>query len=494
MPPKKTKILPSAQNPLTLKKLFKELNEEKQRKYALQSMEKSAVDTSAQIIPETQASGSAAQNFSHVEVQNNDSELIENSQVEHMEINDGFQIVRNNRKRIRTSSTDDARSGVRIQNRFQPLEQKSREKEVQQSVMKKTKPPPIFVEDISMKEISNILKEITEKDDFFVNKLKSAIRITSKNIEVFEKIVAILRDKEVKFITFTPSDKKNKTIVLKKLFGGYDEKEIEEEIKNMKLESIEIVKIVRINKIVNQDRSSGYRVILTCNSDVKVLKKVTKLFNQKIVWDDLRKKPIYQCYNCQLTGHTSQNCGLPWRCVKCIDPHPKGNCPNKGKEKNEFQVKCVNCGKVGHPASWRGCEFFQYVNMQEADRRKKVKNIRSQEARKSWKKVTEGVLFSDMSRNVDKNFPPLRPTTQAMGYTQQTQQARNAQPQNNRYTQENNQQNKKSEMDDIKSFMLDFRNEMMTCLNERLEHMNNRINMNSQRINEILRRLTPQCN
>lgn len=77
---------------------------------------------------------------------------------------------------------------------------------------------------------------------------------------------------------------------------------------------------------------------------------------------------MIQCYRCQRFGHSSTNCGMTPRCVKCLLSHESGKCflPKytslKESERIEGQdevkspkASCVNCGNVSHPASWRGC-------------------------------------------------------------------------------------------------------------------------------------------
>ncbi|GIY03628.1 RNA-directed DNA polymerase from mobile element jockey [Caerostris darwini] len=63
---------------------------------------------------------------------------------------------------------------------------------------------------------------------------------------------------------------------------------------------------------------------------------------------------IGQCHRCQLFGHSSINCRLPARCVKCAGPHLTGECTHTTKMENPI---CANC-KGPHPASYRGCPKF----------------------------------------------------------------------------------------------------------------------------------------
>ncbi|GIX68000.1 hypothetical protein CEXT_299581 [Caerostris extrusa] len=57
------------------------------------------------------------------------------------------------------------------------------------------------------------------------------------------------------------------------------------------------------------------------------------------------KCTIGQCHRCQLFGHSSINCRLPARCVKCA---------HTTKMENPVFANC----KGPHPASYRGCPKF----------------------------------------------------------------------------------------------------------------------------------------
>lgn len=63
-----------------------------------------------------------------------------------------------------------------------------------------------------------------------------------------------------------------------------------------------------------------------------------------------------QCKRCQKWGHIARNCSRPFSCVKCDSVHEPGACL---QGQNGDNPKCVNCGEIGHPASWRGCSAFK---------------------------------------------------------------------------------------------------------------------------------------
>ena len=82
------------------------------------------------------------------------------------------------------------------------------------------------------------------------------------------------------------------------------------------------------------------------------------LFNTKnkcLIWERPLRQPIIQCFACQRFGHTSQNCHMPPRCVKCPQQHADGACQNTDKTQKAY---CVNCGICGHPANYKHCPKY----------------------------------------------------------------------------------------------------------------------------------------
>lgn len=99
---------------------------------------------------------------------------------------------------------------------------------------------------------------------------------------------------------------------------------------------------------------------------------IKELNRQIIKWEKPKKRDRDpQCRRCGTScpWHISRNCNCPYRCVKCDQKHLPGECQRTATDSSE--PYCVNCGKLGHPANWRGCPSYKaYV----AARRKKVAN------------------------------------------------------------------------------------------------------------------------
>ncbi|KFM56548.1 Nucleic-acid-binding protein from transposon X-element, partial [Stegodyphus mimosarum] len=66
------------------------------------------------------------------------------------------------------------------------------------------------------------------------------------------------------------------------------------------------------------------------------------------------KNLIAQCHNSPKWHHSSENCFLLPRCVKCAGQHKTSLCPKQGFIENPL---CVNCSN-SRPASYRGCVKF----------------------------------------------------------------------------------------------------------------------------------------
>ncbi|GFT77158.1 uncharacterized protein TNCV_1984481 [Trichonephila clavipes] len=64
---------------------------------------------------------------------------------------------------------------------------------------------------------------------------------------------------------------------------------------------------------------------------------------------------ITQCFTCNNFNHTSENCCITPRCLKCGEAHITRECPIKQKLE---QLYCINCQIYGHMANWQGCPCY----------------------------------------------------------------------------------------------------------------------------------------
>ncbi|GBM19569.1 hypothetical protein AVEN_274106-1 [Araneus ventricosus] len=100
-------------------------------------------------------------------------------------------------------------------------------------------------------------------------------------------------------------------------------------------------------EISNFCRSQGF--------DFHVIAPVNKRPLKVLVEEYKGRNIINQCYKCNWYHHKAGECQSNARCLKCAGPHETNKCSITSTIPNP---KCINCGEVGHVASYRGCKMF----------------------------------------------------------------------------------------------------------------------------------------
>ena len=159
-------------------------------------------------------------------------------------------------------------------------------------------------------------------------------------------------------LTFKKKKKCDKphTYLLKGMSDDTRLEDVEEALKSS--QNIQFCKIERFKtnqSIKNKRELPIFLVQIKPEYKVQDLLKISTVSYQKIHWEKINKRNLTQCRNCQRFGHISGNCGMPFRCVKCIGSnHKHGECP-PDKETAKEDLSCISCGQKGHPASFHGC-------------------------------------------------------------------------------------------------------------------------------------------
>ncbi|GFW66349.1 nucleic-acid-binding protein from transposon X-element [Trichonephila clavipes] len=115
-----------------------------------------------------------------------------------------------------------------------------------------------------------------------------------------------------------------------------------------------------------------------------------------------RRPGVSQCYNCNLFNHSSKNCFMCTRCLKCGESHRTNECPIKEKIENPV---CINCNKTGHMAIWSQCEEYPKRKLKKGEtiRNRNTSTITS----KPSKPVTPNLSFAAaLSGASNKNSTP----------------------------------------------------------------------------------------
>lgn len=160
-----------------------------------------------------------------------------------------------------------------------------------------------------------------------------------------------LRTQDIAFHTYSRKDEKLFKAVI---FGlpNYVEDGLSAEIASLGFENV----IVRKMKVPAEKSSycPPFLVQLPPGADFAKFRQIRLLCNTVVQIRKYRSNNRYgtQCYRCQGFGHSSANCNLAPRCVKCTDPHLTEECPKKTRDQ---PAKCCNCGG-NHPANFRQCK------------------------------------------------------------------------------------------------------------------------------------------
>lgn len=210
---------------------------------------------------------------------------------------------------------------------------------------------PIFVS-ASFEVVKNLCipLKLKAKPTFKVKGSK-ATQITCENLLDKKVIMDALKIKQIHYHTFSEPSEKPSNFVLKGFFNTESETLLE-------ALNLSDVPASKVKKIFNNEHHPMYLVSFpsSLNMNCKILNYNHRLVDHiSVKWEPFKnrnKKPI-QCFNCQRWGHSSSNCGYPYRCVKCDEPHGVGECKRKNKE--EGSPKCVNC-KKDHAANYKNCE------------------------------------------------------------------------------------------------------------------------------------------
>lgn len=189
------------------------------------------------------------------------------------------------------------------------------------------------------------------------------ITIQASNIVSFQILKSAVKTIEgCQSSTFTPSHQRPKNLVLKGVYGDYDEKDVKLALKALNFQQATITKVVKIKYDKKDESRYFFMVQVTSDSKTLEITRCICLLSQVVHWQRLRKRGPFPCIKCQRFRHTSQICNCTRRCVKCSGDHDPKQCSlalNAPKE----NIKCANCNHVGHPASYKGCIYYKNATL-----------------------------------------------------------------------------------------------------------------------------------
>lgn len=220
--------------------------------------------------------------------------------------------------------------------------------------------PPILIQlqaDWSHQKIKDLVTKYN-KNFHLQYRNNNKVAVQSYSSESHSQIKAGLLSENVQFHTFSRKDEKMYKTVIRGL-PEYFEETLAQELADIGFEGTKVTKLKSPKG--NDSKCPPFLVQLPAGCDIAKFRLIRYLGNCAI--EIRRFKPNTttgtQCFRCQGFGHSSHNCNLPARCVKCTDSHATRDCPKKDKKE---PARCCNCNQ-DHPANYRQCtERQKYVD------------------------------------------------------------------------------------------------------------------------------------
>ncbi|GFU89347.1 nucleic-acid-binding protein from transposon X-element [Trichonephila clavipes] len=166
-------------------------------------------------------------------------------------------------------------------------------------------------------------------------------------------LMANLKEKSEEFYVIDPPDSCPLKIVIKGLPVCTEIGEIQADLTS---QGFCVVKVAQLTRLKTKSPLPIFMVEFDRNPDFPDIFQLKKCCYLAVQVDTFNRRPgVSQCYNCNLFNHSSKNCYMRTRCLKCFESHRTSDCPIREKIANPV---CINCNKTGHMANWSQCEEF----------------------------------------------------------------------------------------------------------------------------------------
>lgn len=247
--------------------------------------------------------------------------------------------------------------------------------EASATIKKSAHIPPIIMEIRSDWTHESIIKMITAYTKQFHLKYRgnNKVAIHCHSSEAHQSAKEGLRKVNASYVTYTRKDEKAFKIVIRGL-PAFVEDQLVDELASLGFPGAKTI-------ILKSSKSDGtdcppFLVQLPVGTDLNKFRKIKYILNCSINMSKYKpnRSAGTQCFRCQAFGHSSKNCNMPARCVKCVEFHEVGKC-NKTDRKEP--AHCVNC-KEDHPANYRQCvarlEYLKRIELKREESKSKLQS------------------------------------------------------------------------------------------------------------------------
>ncbi|GFS80863.1 nucleic-acid-binding protein from transposon X-element [Trichonephila clavipes] len=305
-----------------------------------------------------------------------------------------------------------------------------------------------------------VMQEITRKWPKSRSKLSGEyLKILVSTADEHREITAFLKEKGEEFHAIDPIEVRPQKVVIKGLPISTDINAIRDDLTER---GFNVIKVVQLTRAKSKFKLPIFMVELKKLPGSPDIFQLETCCFLSIKIDSFNRRPgATQCYNCNLFHHSSSNCNIKTRCLKCGEPHKTGDCPIKTKIENPT---CINCQQKGHLANSHRCPKFPKPKPKngEASQNRNGKNVNTNSNIFSASSaiVQKEVSFANIVKNDKQMAPPLDKSEPAQSKPEATP---NPPPKENRNNNRNSSKTIESEnfgfMDailELKKFFTDY--------------------------------------
>lgn len=284
------------------------------------------------------------------------------------------------RPALRVNSSNPRSHNISLGNRFKGLASeeasgsnsnpnKVRATSINTNTKKSSPVPPIILEIKKEWTHQAIVNSITKYTKTFHLKYRGQgkLAIYCASAEAHQVLKDGLITEKTPFHTFSRKDERTSKIVIRGLPCSEVEN-VGNELADLGFKNVLVKPLTK-----SSDQESAFPPLLVqlpMGTDIGKFKQIKYLCNCVIQMEKFKPNRFAgtQCYRCQRFGHTSKNCNLTERCVKCTEQHATKDCPKKNTTN---PVQCCNC-QGNHAASYHQCnERIKYIQYIESKRNPK---------------------------------------------------------------------------------------------------------------------------
>lgn len=249
--------------------------------------------------------------------------------------------------------------------------------------LKKSKLPPIIVQGISKKDLTNRIKSL-KVENYHLRFTSMGVNVYVENAKQFNIIRENLKKDGVLFFTHDLPEEKHVKVVLRDFYKmEHNELKVilaEEGLKPVEIRTI-IPKRARFTEHVLYVLS-----FLPDGFNMNEIKSIKTIDHIEVKWERYRKMTtgMTQCRRCMTPGHGTRNCHLGPRCKYCSEGHLSDTCSKVDKaiddtgvaDKMEedtnkddpvtikFSPTCCNCGGKHFATDQRCPKLIEYMELQ----------------------------------------------------------------------------------------------------------------------------------